>query len=215
MLVVAADDGVMPQTVEAINHAKAAKVPIIVAINKIDKAGADPNARAAPTCSSTRSSVESMGGDTLEVAVSAPQAPRPSTSCWRRSTLQAGSSRSQGQSGSFGLRRRRRSQARPGSRLRCGTCSCSAERLRSATSSSPAGLGPRARPARRPGRATSPGGAVGAGRSARLRRRAGGRRSDRRGRERARVPARSPTTASESAARRAGLGRYAAHVSNR
>ncbi len=42
ILVVAADDGVMPQTVEAINHAKAAKVPIVVAINKMDREGANP-----------------------------------------------------------------------------------------------------------------------------------------------------------------------------
>jgi translation initiation factor IF-2 len=70
VLVVAADDGVMPQTVEAINHAKAAKVPMIVAINKIDKPQADPN-RVRTDLLSHEIVVESMGGDTLEVPVSA------------------------------------------------------------------------------------------------------------------------------------------------
>ncbi|MET0406996.1 MAG: translation initiation factor IF-2 [Hyphomicrobium sp.] len=70
ILVVAADDGVMPQTVEAINHAKSAGVPIIVAINKIDKPQADPN-RVRTELLSHEIVVESMGGDTLEVPVSA------------------------------------------------------------------------------------------------------------------------------------------------
>ncbi|MFD0988083.1 translation initiation factor IF-2 [Methyloligella solikamskensis] len=70
VLVVAADDGVMPQTVEAINHARAANVPIIVAINKIDKQGADPS-RVRTDLLSHEIVVESMGGDTLEVEVSA------------------------------------------------------------------------------------------------------------------------------------------------
>jgi translation initiation factor IF-2 len=70
VLVVAADDGVMPQTIEAINHAKAAKVPIIVAINKIDKPQADPG-RVRTDLLSQEIVVESMGGDTLEVPVSA------------------------------------------------------------------------------------------------------------------------------------------------
>jgi translation initiation factor IF-2 len=70
ILVVAADDGVMPQTVEAINHAKAAQVPIIVAINKIDKPAADPK-RVQTDLLSHEIVVESMGGDTLEVPVSA------------------------------------------------------------------------------------------------------------------------------------------------
>ena len=70
VLVVAADDGVMPQTIEAINHAKAAKVPIIVAINKIDKPDADPT-RVATDLLQHEIVVESMSGDVLDVPVSA------------------------------------------------------------------------------------------------------------------------------------------------
>jgi translation initiation factor IF-2 len=70
VLVVAADDGVMPQTVEAINHARAAKVPTIVAINKIDKQQANPT-RVRTDLLAHEIVVESMGGDTLEVEVSA------------------------------------------------------------------------------------------------------------------------------------------------
>ncbi len=70
VLVVAADDGVMPQTVEAINHARAAEVPIIVAINKIDKQSANAN-RVRTELLQHEIVVESMGGDTLDVEVSA------------------------------------------------------------------------------------------------------------------------------------------------
>jgi translation initiation factor IF-2 len=70
VLVVAADDGVMPQTVEAIQHAKAAKVPIIVAINKIDKADAKPE-RVRTELLQHEIQVESLGGDVLEIEVSA------------------------------------------------------------------------------------------------------------------------------------------------
>jgi len=70
VLVVAADDGVMPQTIEAINHAKAAEVPIIVAINKIDKPQADPD-RVRNELLQHEVIVESMSGETLEVPVSA------------------------------------------------------------------------------------------------------------------------------------------------
>jgi translation initiation factor IF-2 len=70
ILVVAADDGVMPQTVEAINHAKAAKVPIIVAINKIDKPDANP-LRVRTDLLQHEIQVESMGGEVVDVEVSA------------------------------------------------------------------------------------------------------------------------------------------------
>jgi translation initiation factor IF-2 len=70
ILVVAADDGVMPQTVEAINHAKAAGVPIIVAINKIDKPDAKPE-RVRTELLQYNVQVESLGGDVVDVEVSA------------------------------------------------------------------------------------------------------------------------------------------------
>jgi translation initiation factor IF-2 len=70
VLVVAADDGVMPQTVEAIHHAKAARVPIIVAINKMDKPDAKPE-RVRTELLQHEIQVESLGGDVLDVEVSA------------------------------------------------------------------------------------------------------------------------------------------------
>ena len=70
ILVVAADDGVMPQTLEAIDHARAAKVPIIVAINKIDKGDAQPE-RIKQQLSDRGLLPEDWGGDTVMVPVSA------------------------------------------------------------------------------------------------------------------------------------------------
>jgi translation initiation factor IF-2 len=72
ILVVAADDGVMPQTVEAINHAKAAKVPIIVAVNKMDKPDANPD-RVQRQLAEIGVSSEDWGGENIFVKVSAKQ----------------------------------------------------------------------------------------------------------------------------------------------
>ena len=72
ILVVAADDGVMPQTIEALNHAQAADVPIVVAVNKIDKEGADP-AKVRGQLTEYGLVAEEYGGDTMFVDVSAKQ----------------------------------------------------------------------------------------------------------------------------------------------
>ncbi|HEV7418751.1 MAG TPA: translation initiation factor IF-2 [Mycobacterium sp.] len=72
ILVVAADDGVMPQTVEAINHAQAADVPIVVAVNKIDKEGADP-AKIRAQLTEYNLVAEDFGGETMFVDISAKQ----------------------------------------------------------------------------------------------------------------------------------------------
>ena len=72
ILVVAADDGIMPQTIEAINHAKAAEIPIIVAVNKIDKPGANPD-RVLQQLTEHGLVPEAWGGDTITVNVSALQ----------------------------------------------------------------------------------------------------------------------------------------------
>ena len=70
ILVVAADDGIMPQTIEAINHAKAAEIPIIVAVNKIDKEGADPD-RVLQQLTEYELVPEEWGGDTIVCKISA------------------------------------------------------------------------------------------------------------------------------------------------
>ena len=72
ILVVAADDGIMPQTIEAINHAKAAEIPIIVAVNKVDKPGANPD-RVLQQLTERGLVPEEWGGDTITVKVSALQ----------------------------------------------------------------------------------------------------------------------------------------------
>ena len=70
VLVVAADDGVMPQTIEAINHAKAAEVPIVVAVNKISLETADPQ-RVLGELAEHELVPEAWGGDTIVVEISA------------------------------------------------------------------------------------------------------------------------------------------------
>ena len=84
VLVVAADDGVMPQTIEALNHAQAAGVPIVVAVNKMDKEGANPT-KIRQQLTEYNLVAEEYGGDTMFVDVSAQAAARHRRACSRRS----------------------------------------------------------------------------------------------------------------------------------
>ena len=126
ILVVAADDGVMPQTIESINHARAAGVPIIVAINKIDKPGADPN-RVRTELLQHEIVVEAMGGDTLDVEVSALKHTNLDK-LLEAILLQAEILEPAGQSGPRGGRHRHRGASSTAAAARSRPCWCSAAR---------------------------------------------------------------------------------------
>ena len=104
VLVVAADDGVMPQTIEAINHAKAAGVPMIVAINKIDKPDANPERVRTELLQHEIVRSKTMGGDVQDVEVSATKKTGPRQAD-RNDPAAGRSAGSEGQSGSPGRRR--------------------------------------------------------------------------------------------------------------
>ena len=186
VLVVAADDGVMPQTVEAIHHAKAAKVPIIVAINKIDKPDAKPE-RVRTELLQHEIQVESLGGDVLE-ARSLGQGEDQSRQAARHDRAAGRSARAQGQPEPAGRRHGDRGAARP--RPRPGRDRAGAARHAQARRYRRRRLrmGPRARadvghrPFRRRRRT------VDAGRGAGLQRHAGGERPARRRRHRSPRP---------------------------
>ena len=146
VIVVAADDGVKPQTREAVDHAKAAEVPILVAVNKIDKEGAQPD-RVRTEMTKLGLQPEEWGGETMFVDVSAKAQDQPRRPA--RVDPAAGRGRgAQGEPGRRGLRRRDRVQARPGPRRRRDRARQPrhAEGRRRARRRRP--LGPRARAAR-------------------------------------------------------------------
>ena len=178
VIVVAADDGVRPQTREAVDHAKAADVPIVVAVNKIDKEGAAPD-RVRTEMTQLGLQPEEWGGDTMFVDVSAKTHAGPR----RPARGPAAHGRDRGahrQPGRGRLRHRDRVQARSGPRRRGHRARPArhAEDRRRDRRRRP--LGSRARDVRLHGQARQDGRAVRAGRGARLR-------------HRARRPASSPT----------------------
>ena len=120
VIVVAADDGVKPQTEEAIDHAKAADVPILVAVNKIDKEGADPT-RVRTEMTQRGLQPAEWGGETEFVDVSAKTQAGPRRPA-RHDPRRRRARGAQGQPGRRGLGRRHRVQARPGPRPRRDAC---------------------------------------------------------------------------------------------
>ena len=139
VIVVAADDGVMPQTREAIDHAKAAEVPMLVAVNKIDKEGAQPD-RVRTEMTQLGLQPEEWGGETMFVDVSA-KTKQNLDDLLESIVLLVRGRGAQGQPGHRGLRRRRRVQARPGPRRRRDDPRPARHAARSATPSSPARTG--------------------------------------------------------------------------
>ena len=182
VLVVAADDGVMPQTIEAIHHAKAAKVPIIVAINKIDKPDAKPE-RVRTELLQHEIQVESLGGDVVDVEVSATKKTNIDK-LLEMIGLQAEILDLKANPDASGRRHRDRSQARP--RPRPGRDRAGAARHAAGRRSGRGRrrMGPRARAGVRHRRSDRHRRTVDAGRSARLLRHARCRRPPGGGRKR-------------------------------
>ena len=201
VLVVAADDGVMPQTIEAINHAKAAKVPMIVAINKIDKPDAKPE-RVRTELLQHEVQVESLGGDVVDVELSATKKTNIDK-LLEMIGLQAEILDLKANPDARRRRHRDRGQARPRPRpggdragaARHAACRRSHRRRRR--------MGPRPRAGQRQGRNRAGGRPVGSGRGAGLCRHAGSQRPARGGRDAKPARANSPITASARSARTA------------
>ena len=205
VLVVAADDGVMPQTIESIKHAKAAGVPIIVAINKMDKPDANPT-RVRTELLQHEVFVESMGGDTLDVEVSAVKKTGLDklleTILLQAEVLELKVDPRRPRRGS-----RHRSQAR--SRPRCGGDGAGAARHARGRRHRRRRhrVRPRPRADRRQGRAGQGAGPSVAGRSAGLYRRADRPATASRWSRPKRVPAKSPTIASACVREKVGRRR--------
>ena len=112
ILVVAADDGVMPQTIEALNHAQAADVPIVVAVNKIDVEGANPS-KVRQQLTEYNLVAEEYGGETMFVDVSAKAGPEHRRAARGRPAHRRRGARPAGQPRPRRPRRRDRGQPRP------------------------------------------------------------------------------------------------------